>query len=105
MRWSITIGHFGGTAVKIHITFILFLAWIGFSAWSRGGAAAALDSTVFFVLLFACVVLREFGHIATARPGDLAPEWRACSACLATTPRSWWSRSSGPPSIWLSAWC
>jgi len=65
--WSITIGSFGGTAVKIHITFILFLAWIAFSAWSRGGPAAALDSTVFIVLLFACVVLHEFGHIAAAR--------------------------------------
>ena len=67
MRWSITIGRFGGTAVKIHITFILLLAWIAFSAWSRGGPAAALDSTVFIVLLFACVVLHEFGHIAAAR--------------------------------------
>jgi Zn-dependent protease len=67
MRWSITIGRFGGTAVKLHITFILFLAWIAFSAWSRGGPAATLDSTVFIVLLFACVVLHEFGHIAAAR--------------------------------------
>ena len=67
MRWSITIGSFGGTAVKIHITFILFLAWLAFSAWSRGGPAAAPDSTVFIVLLFACVVLHEFGHIAAAR--------------------------------------
>jgi len=32
MPWSITVGRFGGTAVKIHITFILFLAWIAFSA-------------------------------------------------------------------------
>jgi Zn-dependent protease len=67
MRWSVTIGSFGGTAVKIHITFILFLAWIAFSAWSSGGPAAALDSTLFIVLLFACVVLHEFGHITAAR--------------------------------------
>jgi Zn-dependent protease len=67
MRWSITIGRFGGTAVKIHITFILFLAWIAFSAWTRGGPTAALDSTAFIVLLFACVVLHEFGHITAAR--------------------------------------
>jgi len=67
MRWSLTIGSLGGTAVKIHITFVLFLAWIAFSAWSRGGAATALDSTVFIVLLFACVVLHEFGHITAAR--------------------------------------
>ncbi len=67
MRWSITVGRFGGTEVKIHITFLLFLVWIAFSAWSRGGAAAALDSTLFIVLLFACVVLHEFGHIGAAR--------------------------------------
>jgi Zn-dependent protease len=67
MRWSITIGRFGGTEVKIHITFLLFLAWIAFSAWGRGGAATALDSTLFIVLLFGCVVLHEFGHITAAR--------------------------------------
>src|SRR5271165_5304316 len=67
MLWSITIGRFGGTAVKIHITFVLLLAWIAASAWARGGAAAALDSTLFIVLIFACVVLHEFGHIVAAR--------------------------------------
>src|SRR5260370_40579150 len=67
MPWSITIGRFGGTEVKIHITFLLFLAWIAFSAWARAGAAAALDSTLFIVLIFACVVLHEFGHIVAAR--------------------------------------
>lgn len=72
MRWSITIGSVGGTAVKIHITFILFLAWIAFSAWSRGGPAAALDSTLFIVLLFVCVVLHEFGHITAARRYGIA---------------------------------
>src|SRR5271165_6113672 len=67
MLWSITIGRFGGTAVKIHITFVLLLAWIAASAWARGGAGAALDSTLFIVLIFACVVLHEFGHILAAR--------------------------------------
>ena len=72
MRWSITLGRVAGTEVKIHITFILFLVWIAFSAWSRGGAAAAIDSTLFIVLLFACVVLHEFGHIAAARRYGIA---------------------------------
>jgi Zn-dependent protease/predicted transcriptional regulator len=67
MRWSLTIGRFKGTAVKIHVTFILFLAWIGFSAYQRGGAIAARDSVLFIVAIFACVVLHEFGHILTAR--------------------------------------
>ncbi len=75
MPWSITVGRFGGTAVKIHITFILFLAWIASSAWASGGAAAALDSTLFIVLIFACVVLHEFGHILAARRyGIRSPE-------------------------------
>jgi len=67
MRWSITIGSFKGTAVRIHITFLLFLAWIGFAAWQRGGPVAARDSVLFIVAIFACVVLHEFGHILTAR--------------------------------------
>ena len=67
MRWSLTIGRFGETAVKIHVTFLLLLAWIGFSAWRQQGAAAARDSVVFIVLIFACVVLHEFGHILVAR--------------------------------------
>ncbi len=67
MRWSLTIGRFGETAVKIHVTFLLLLAWIGFSAWRQQGMAAARDSVVFIVLIFACVVLHEFGHILVAR--------------------------------------
>ena len=67
MPWSITIGRFGGTAVKIHVTFLLFLAWIASSAWARGGWTAARDGTAFIVLLFLCVVLHEFGHILAAR--------------------------------------
>jgi Zn-dependent protease/CBS domain-containing protein len=67
MGWSITIGRFAGTAVRIHITFLLFLAWIGFSAYQRGGRAAAQDSVVFIVAIFTCVVLHEFGHILMAR--------------------------------------
>ena len=68
MPWSLTIRRFGGTAVKIHITFILLLAWIAFSAYAQGGAGAALDGAIFIVLLFACVVLHEFGHILAVEP-------------------------------------
>jgi Zn-dependent protease/CBS domain-containing protein len=67
MRWSITLGSFKGTSVKVHVTFLLFLAWIGASAYARGGAAAAKDSVIFILAIFACVVLHEFGHILTAR--------------------------------------
>jgi Zn-dependent protease len=56
-----------GTAVRIHVTFVLLLAWIGFSAYRSGGTVAARDAVLFIVLIFACVVLHEFGHILTAR--------------------------------------
>jgi len=67
MRWSLTIGSFMGTAVRIHVTFLLLLGWIGFAAYQRGGAVAARDSVLFIVAIFVCVVLHEFGHILTAR--------------------------------------
>src|SRR5271157_3056644 len=67
MSWSLTIGRFGTTTVRVHLTFFLLLAWIGVSAWQQGGLPAARDSVLFIVLIFACVVLHEFGHILMAR--------------------------------------
>lgn len=67
MAWSITIGRIAGTAVRIHVTFLLFLAWIGYSAWRSGGSDAAVGGVAFIVLLFACVLAHEFGHILMAR--------------------------------------
>ncbi len=67
MSWSLTIGRFGATTVRVHLTFFLLLAWIGVSAWQKGGLPAARDSVLFIALLFACVVLHEFGHILMAR--------------------------------------
>ena len=67
MGWSIKLFDVGGTAVRIHLTFFLLLAWIGAIHWSRGGPAAAVDGVVFITLLFVCVVLHEFGHIIAAR--------------------------------------
>jgi Zn-dependent protease/CBS domain-containing protein len=67
MSWSLNIGKVAGTVVRVHITFLLFLAWIFAASYSTGGAAAAWNSLLFVVLLFLCVLLHEFGHIFTAR--------------------------------------
>src|SRR5689334_12554104 len=67
MGWSIKLFDVGPTAVRIHMTFFLLLAWIGAVNWARGGAAAAVDGIIFIVLLFASVVLHEFGHVLAAR--------------------------------------
>jgi Zn-dependent protease/CBS domain-containing protein len=72
MSWSVNIGSIAGTAIRIHVTFLLFLIWIFAAGWSSGGATAAWDSLVFMVLLFACVLAHEFGHIFTARAFGVA---------------------------------
>jgi len=67
MSWSLNIGKVAGTVVRIHLTFLLFLAWIFAAEYAAEGAASALSSVIFLVLLFLCVLLHEFGHIFTAR--------------------------------------
>jgi len=67
MWWSVNIGSIAGTAIRIHITFVLFLIWIFLAGLATGGINDALNTVVFIVLLFACVVAHEFGHIFTAR--------------------------------------
>src|SRR5262245_53341188 len=67
MSWSLDIGTIAGTVVRVHITFLLFLGWIFVASWVSGGAAAAWQGLAFLLLLFACVLAHEFGHIFTAR--------------------------------------
>ncbi len=67
MGWSLNIGSVAGTAIRIHITFLLFLGWIFGAAYVSGGANDAWTSLIFIVLVFLCVLLHEFGHIFTAR--------------------------------------
>ena len=67
MGWSIRLFDVAGTAVRIHLTFFLLLAWIAAIHYTRGGAPAAVDGVAFIVLLFVCVVLHEFGHVFAAR--------------------------------------
>src|SRR5215468_6708893 len=72
MLWSVSIGRIAGTAVRIHITFLLFLAWIWGASYVSGGADAAWRGLAFMVLLFVCVLAHEFGHIFTARAFGIA---------------------------------
>ena len=67
MLWSVNIGSIAGTAIRIHITFLLFLVWIFVASYVSGGADAAWSGLAFMVLLFLCVLAHEFGHIFTAR--------------------------------------
>jgi Zn-dependent protease/CBS domain-containing protein len=67
MGWSIKLFTVGGTAVRMHLTFLLLIAWIAAMQWTHGSAADALYGVTFILVLFACVVLHEFGHIWAAR--------------------------------------
>ena len=67
MRWSLNVGSIAGTAIRIHITFLLFLVWLGLVYYRQGGAEAARQGTIFIVLIFLCVLLHELGHVFAAR--------------------------------------
>ena len=67
MPWSITIARIAGSEIRIHLTFLILLAWIAIAEYLEGGAAAALDAFSFVIAVFACVVLHELGHALAAR--------------------------------------
>ena len=68
MSWSWKIGAFRGIPLYVHATFVLLLSWILISHLVAGhGIRSAMTGAAFIVLLFACVVLHEFGHALTAQ--------------------------------------
>ena len=67
MKWSWRIGTFAGIKVYIHATFLLLLVWVAVAHYLDGGSLARAADGVFFTLLvFAIVLLHEFGHALTA---------------------------------------
>ena len=70
MLWSIPIARIAGTVVRVHVTFLLFLIWIGAAQWRQGGPEAATESVVFMALLFACVLAQSSG--TSSPPGATA---------------------------------
>jgi len=67
MSWSIKLFSVGGTAVRMHLTFLLLLGWIAAVQWMRGTLQDAIAGVAFIIVLFACVLLHEFGHIVAGR--------------------------------------
>lgn len=66
--WSFKLGRVFGVEVRVHLTFLLLLAFVGVAYGLHGGGArAALGGMLFFALLFVCVLLHEFGHALAAR--------------------------------------
>jgi Zn-dependent protease/CBS domain-containing protein len=67
MKWVYTIGRVAGTEIKVHLTFVLFLAWWTLLGYREAGPSGALAAAVLLLALFGCIVLHEFGHILMAR--------------------------------------
>jgi Zn-dependent protease/CBS domain-containing protein len=67
MRWSFKVAHVAGIEVRVHVTFLLLLAFIGFAGYATGGPLAAFQGALFICLVFLCVLLHEFGHALAAR--------------------------------------
>src|SRR4029078_11518001 len=72
MSWSITIGRIFGSEIRIHLTFLIFLAWIAIAEYTGGGSNAAINGVLFIVAFFACVLLHELGHAVAARRYGIA---------------------------------
>jgi Zn-dependent protease/CBS domain-containing protein len=67
MGWSLPIFRVAGIQLRIHVTFLLLIGWLAFGYYAEGGSAAAAARVLFILLLFACVVLHEFGHALAAK--------------------------------------
>jgi stage IV sporulation protein FB len=67
MTWSFSLGRIAGTEVRVHLTFLLLVAWFGLVHGLRSGQAAALEAVLFILAVFACVLAHEFGHVLAAR--------------------------------------
>src|SRR5213083_731394 len=62
MGWSLPIFRIAGIQLRIHVTFLLLIAWLAFGYYAEGGSAVAASRVIFVLLLFLCVVLHEFSH-------------------------------------------
>src|SRR6266849_10065185 len=67
MSWSVPIIRIASIHLRIHVTFLLLIGWLAFGYYAQGGSAAAVAGVLVILLLFACVVLHEFGHAFAAK--------------------------------------
>jgi len=68
MKWKWKLARIAGIDVYMHATFLLIIGWVALSYWTEQGTLQAVLSGIFFILLlFAFVVMHEYGHALTAR--------------------------------------
>lgn len=68
LKWNLKLGRFLGIDVYLHFTFLLILGFLAVAHWLPGRSIeAAFYGVLFFIAIFACVLLHEFGHALAAR--------------------------------------
>lgn len=67
MRWSFQIAKITGIQIRLHFTFLILLAWVGFGGGLESGWRAALAGVAMVLMVFSCVLLHELGHAWAAR--------------------------------------
>src|SRR2546426_851015 len=67
MRWSLPLGRGFGVALRLRITFLLLLGWVGYEAFVAGGPSAAKWELLRVCLIFLCIILHELGHSVVAQ--------------------------------------
>jgi len=68
MKWSWKIGRFSGIDLKIHATFAIIILWVIYNHIIAGDdLRTTVESLIFVLTIFTCVILHEFGHALTAK--------------------------------------
>jgi Zn-dependent protease len=67
MRWSFPIGRVSGIGIRLHVTFLILLVFIGFTSYQTAGLGTATWTLAFLCGVFGCIVLHELGHSLVAQ--------------------------------------
>jgi Zn-dependent protease/CBS domain-containing protein len=62
MKWSFKVGKLFGIPIRVHITFLLLLLFIGVTGTKPGEAGGAIWGMMGIIFIFFCVILHEVGH-------------------------------------------
>jgi Zn-dependent protease/CBS domain-containing protein len=67
MKWSLPIGRVSGISLRLHVTFLMFLAFIAYAGFMDVGLSGAGWAVAMFCSVFACIALHELGHSVVAQ--------------------------------------